>query len=57
MPCKKNKMKTCDVCKPIQETADTLNRFQLYVIWCCPTALELIAAEQKRQIFVSIPLL
>lgn len=48
MPWKKNKMKTCDVRKPMQEIVDTLNAFQPSMIGCYPTALELIAAEQEK---------
>lgn len=48
MPWKKNKMRTCDVRKPTQEIVDTLNAFQPSMIGCYPTALELMAAEQKK---------
>lgn len=48
MPWKKNKMRTCDVRKPTQEIVDILNAFQPSMIGCYPTALELMAAEQKK---------
>lgn len=48
MPWKKNKMKTCDVRKPMQEIVNTLNEFQPSMLGSYPTALELIASEQEK---------
>lgn len=48
MPWKKNKMKTCDVRKPISEIVNLLNEFEPSMIGCYPSTMELLASEQER---------
>lgn len=48
MPWKKNVMKTCDVRKPTEEIVSVLNEYQPSMIGCYPTAMELLATEQKK---------
>lgn len=48
MPWKKKKMKTFDVRKTAAETVTMLNAYQPSMIGCYPTAMELLAAEQKK---------
>lgn len=48
MPWKKNKMKTCDVRKPISEIVDLLNDFQPSMIGCYPTFMEILSSEQEK---------
>jgi len=48
MPWKKNKMKTCDVRKPMQDIVSMLNEFQPSMIGSYPTTLELVTLEQEK---------
>ena len=47
LPWLKDRIKTCDIHRPISEIVDELNQFQPYLIISYPTELELLADEQR----------